>query len=365
MWNGRASLIPAKSDLNLPITTTLPIVQFCHYMKTDFKTTPPPTGSMVARRTARPWITCIVPAYNEAGGIAAFLGELCSFLSGLTERYDVIVVDDGSSDGTSLEVISASGSMPVRLLGLSRNFGKEAAISAGLDEAGGEVVVIIDADFQQPISVIGEFVRQWQQGYEMVYGLRRDRETDPPMRRCLSRAFYRILSVGASIDIPPDAGDFRLMDRRVVMALRSLPENDRFMKGLYCWVGFKKIAVPFVYGKRFAGNSRFNLIKLIDLALTGFTSFSSFPLRMWVGVGAMISLASIIYAVYQMVRTLVRGTDVPGWATLVVAVSFLGGVQILSIGMLGEYVSRIFTEVKRRPNYLVADRHGFQDTKKP
>lgn len=309
--------------------------------------------------TTMPWITCVVPAYNEAEGIADFIAALSLYLRSLTTRYDIIIVDDGSRDETGLKVIAASGGLPVRLLSLSRNFGKEAAISAGLDEARGEVVVIMDADFQHPIATIGEFVGRWQQGYDMVYGVRSDRSTDSPVRRNLSRAFYAILSRGASIEIPPDAGDFRLLDRRVVAALRQLPEGGKFMKGLYNWVGFNKIAVPFEVAERRTGTSKFNLPKLFDLAMTGLTSFSSFPLRIWVCTGSAVSAASIIYALYIILRTLVLGTDLPGWATLVVAISFLGGVQLLSIGLLGEYVARIFNEVKRRPNYLVAERHGF------
>ncbi len=326
---------------------------------------PTATQTQNVGKSTRPWITCVVPAYNEAVGIASFINELCAHLAGLTEIYDVIVVDDGSRDGTGLEVISASGGLPVRLIGLSRNFGKEAAIAAGLDEAEGEVVVIIDADFQQPISLISEFVRQWQHGYEMVYGLRNDRKTDPPIRRWLSRTFYKILSRGANIEIPPDAGDFRLMDRRVVQALRQLPERGKFMKGLYNWVGFSQVAVPFDYGERRNGDSKFRLASLFDLAMTGLTSFSSFPLRIWVALGSVISGISILYAVGILVRTVIRGTDVPGWATLAVAVTFLGGIQLLSIGILGEYVARIFNEVKQRPAYLVAERQGHGPSKPP
>jgi glycosyltransferase involved in cell wall biosynthesis len=289
-------------------------------------------------KSSRPWITCVVPAYNEAEGITEFINTLCTYLSGLTEKYDVIVVDDGSRDETALKIISASGGLPVKLLTLSRNFGKEAAISAGLDQAHGEVVVIIDADFQHPIDLIGEFISHWQQGYDMVYGVRTHRDADSPLRRNLSRMFYSLLSRGASVDIPADAGDFRLLDQRVV-----------------------EVAIPFECGARMTGKSKFNLPKLFDLAMTGLTSFSSFPLRMWVGVGFFISSAAIIYAIYILVRTVVSGTDLPGWATLVVAVTFLGGVQLLSVGLLGEYVARIFNEVKRRPGYLVAERHGFND----
>lgn len=326
------------------------------------KTAPCPRPTVPVRRpdqTGFPSITCVVPAFNEAAGIAGFLGELCTCLSKLTDRYDVIVVDDGSSDGTSLEVIATSRGKPVKLIGFSRNFGKEAAISAGLDEARGDVVVILDADFQHPLGVIAEFIRHWQQGYEMVYGVRTDRKTDPPVRRGLSRLFYQMLSRGAEVEIPPDAGDFRLLDQKVVAALRDLPERDRFMKGLYSWVGFTSVGIPFVVEERREGSSQFNFSKLLDLAITGLTSFSSFPLRLWVGVGSAVSGLSIFYAIFIIGRTVIYGTDVPGWATLTVAITFLGGVQLLSIGILGEYVARIFNEVKRRPNYVVSKTHGF------
>lgn len=320
---------------------------------------PETLGAVSPPKTSQPWITCVVPAFNEASGIADFLSALCDYLSSITGTYDVIVVDDGSKDDTGLKVIAASGGLPVKLLSLSRNFGKEAAISAGLDEAGGEVVVIIDADFQQPIELIGEFVNRWQQGYDMVYGLRNDRSTDPPLRRFLSRTFYSILSRGASVEIPPDAGDFRLMDRRVIQAMRQMPERDKFMKGLYNWVGFSKTSVPFNYGHRSHGKSKFNFPRLFELAITGLTSFSSFPLRVWLAIGFGISTISLLYALWIVAVTLLNGPDVPGWATLVVAILFLGGMQLMSIGILGEYVARIFTEVKGRPNYIVAERHGF------
>lgn len=311
------------------------------------------------RSTVKPWITCVVPAYNESEGITLFLNSLCAHLSGLTDHYDVIVVDDGSKDNTGLEVIAASGGLPIQLIGLSRNFGKEAAISAGLEAAEGEVVVILDADFQHPFPVIDEFINHWQQGYEMVYAIRTDRKTDPPVRRQFNRLFYQALSRGASVDIPSNAGDFRLLDRKVVKALRDLPERNRFMKGLYSWVGFRSIGIPFTVEERRAGSSSFNFMKLFDLAMTGLTSFSSFPLRLWVGVGSVISGLAIIYAIYIVAHTLIYGNPVAGWSTLAVAVTFLGGVQLLSIGILGEYVARIFNEVKHRPNYLVSEKHGF------
>ena len=319
----------------------------------------PPTDSpaIAPRSTARPWITCVVPAYNEAESIAEFLCGLCAHLAGLSERFEVLVVDDGSIDATSQQVIAQPG--PIRLLTLSRNFGKEAAISAGLEEADGEVVVIIDADFQHPFPVIDEFIEHWQQGYDMVYAVRRERNTDSKLRRQLSRMFYQIMSRMSSVRIPEDAGDFRLLDRKVVHALRRVPESNRFMKGLYSWVGFRSIGISFTIEERRSSSSKFNFLKLLDLATTGLTSFSNLPLRLWVGVGSLISLLSIFYAIYILMETLIFGNPLAGWATLVVAVTFLGGVQLLPIGILGEYLARIFNEVKRRPNYIIAAKHGF------
>ncbi|MEI7956026.1 MAG: glycosyltransferase family 2 protein [Verrucomicrobiota bacterium] len=320
-------------------------------------TQPADSPAIVPRSTSRPWITCVVPAYNEAESIADFLCGLCAHLAGVSERFEVLVVDDGSSDSTGQHVIAQPG--PIRLLTLSRNFGKEAAISAGLEEADGEVVVIIDADFQHPFPVIDEFIEHWQQGYDMVYAVRRERNTDSQLRRQLSHMFYQIMSRMSSVRIPEDAGDFRLLDRKVVHALRRLPESNRFMKGLYSWVGFRSIGISFTIEERRSSSSKFNFLKLLDLATTGLTSFSNLPLRLWVGVGSLISLMSIFYAIYILVETLIFGNPLAGWATLVVAVTFLGGVQLLSIGILGEYLARIFNEVKRRPNYLIAAKHGF------
>ncbi|MEI6605452.1 MAG: glycosyltransferase family 2 protein [Verrucomicrobiota bacterium] len=317
----------------------------------------PPTAAPTPRATTRPWITCVVPAYNEAESIAEFLSGLCQHLAGLSERFEVLVIDDGSSDATSQQVMAQPG--PIRLLTLSRNFGKEAAISAGLEEADGEVIVIIDADFQHPFPVIDEFIQHWQQGYDMVYAVRRERNTDGRLRRQFSHLFYQVMSRMSSIRIPEDAGDFRLLDRQVVHAMRRLPESNRFMKGLYSWVGFRSIGIAFTIEERRSSSSKFNFLKLLDLATTGLTSFSNLPLRLWVGVGSLISILSIFYAIYILVETLIFGNPLAGWATLVVAVTFLGGVQLLSIGILGEYLARIFNEVKRRPNYLVASKHGF------
>ncbi len=311
------------------------------------------TPAAAATTTVRPSITCIVPAFNEAEGITGFINGLCAHLAALTEHYDVIVVDDGSRDGTGFEVIGASGGLPVRLLSLSRNFGKEAAISAGLDASTGEVVVIIDADFQQPFHVIDEFIRQWQQGYDMVYGLRTSRSTDPPVRRFLSRVFYRLLSRCSSVEIPPDAGDFRLMDRAVVDALLRLPERNRFMKGLYAWVGFDAVAVPYTPAPRLYGHSHFNPLRLIGLSLDGLTAFTTWPLRAVSAAGSVLALLAFVYGAYLMLSYILYGHLVSGWTTIVVSLMLFAGIQLISLGVVGEYVGRIFEEVKARPLYVV------------
>lgn len=326
-----------------------------------------PVNKPCAKRTAmlRPSISCVIPAYHEEEGIAEFLTQLCEHISALTDQYEVIVIDDGSKDSTALEVIAASGGLPVKLISLSRNFGKESAISAGLDHVSGDVTIVMDSDFQHPFHVIPEFLRWWQQGYDMVYGIRRDRATDPAWRRFLSRSFYRILSRGASIDIPADAGDFRLFDRRVVLALQQLPERSRFMKGLYNWVGFHSVGIPFDVEARRMGKSHFHFSRLFELAMTGLTSFSVFPLRLLMAGGLFLSGCSILYGLFIIFRTLLQGNNVPGWATLAVATTLLGGVQLLSLGIVGEYVARIFNEVKKRPNYLIAEKHGFASKDNP
>lgn len=314
---------------------------------------------------AAPYISCVVPAYNEARNIEALLDALHLELGKTGSRFEIIVIDDGSTDATAELVIGRSADQTVRLVQLSRNFGKENALTAGIDHASGNVVILLDADLQHPVSVIPEMLKRWREGYDMVYAVQIRRDQMSVMRRLGTRFFYSLLSRLSHIDIPEDAGDFRLLDRKVVEALRSLPERGRFMKGLYSWVGFKKIGVPFSTELRAAGKSKFNLRKLGELALTGITSFSEWPLRIWSMIGAGISLLAFLYASWIVIETLAFGIDVPGWATLSVAVMFFGGVQLLSIGILGEYVGRIFNEVKRRPPYLITRRHGFSENQSP
>ena len=305
-------------------------------------------------------LTCVIPAFNESHNLTTLLPELIEVLASLSPRAEIIIVDDGSTDDTVAVCSRYVGQeIAVRLLCLSRNFGKEIALTAGLDHARGDAVVLLDADGQHPLSILAEFVRLWRSGYDMVYGVRSDRAQEPLWKVYFTRVFYQMVSPRGGVRIIPDAGDFRLLDRLVVTALRALPERTRFMKGLYAWVGFHSIGVAFQPLQRLSGKTRFSRQRLLGLAITGITAFSATPLRVWGGLGFGISLAAVIYGAYIAIRTVLFGADVPGWATLAVAVMFLGGVQLLSIGVLGEYIGRIFDEVKQRPLYVVGERIGF------
>ncbi len=312
-------------------------------------------------RNPEPLISCVVPAYNEAANIARFLPVLHEELLRHSPRVEIIVVNDGSRDNTAALAVAAAETLPVKLLDFSRNFGKEAALTAGLDHAEGDVVIMIDADFQHPVATIGDFMREWRNGYDMAYGVRTGREAETGIKRAGVRAFYWLLDRMASVDLPQDAGDFRLLDRRVVLALRQLPERGRFMKGLYSWVGFRSTPVSFTVQEREAGESSFNFKSLYRLAVTGLVSFSDLPLRMWSVIGLVISGISFIYALWVVGKTMLYGPDTNGWPTIVVALMFFGGVQLISVGVLGEYIARIFTEVKQRPTYLLRTKYGFDN----
>ncbi|WPJ97704.1 glycosyltransferase family 2 protein [Coraliomargarita algicola] len=320
-------------------------------------------SSFLARQFLRecPQVSCVVPAYNEAGNIVATITAIAEEMIQLRRDFEIIIVDDGSSDSTVAEARTTIGRFPVRVICLSRNFGKENAMTAGMRAARGDACIMIDADLQEPVSYLKEFLEHWDAGIEMVYGVRAHREDESYFKRKGANAFYWLLRKSTSVSIPADARDFRLMDRKVVEAILSLPERNRFMKGLYSWVGFKSQAVPIVIDQRQSGTSKFNFKRLFDLALTGLTSFSDWPLRVWTGVGVVISMLSICYALMIAGRTLFFGSDVPGWATLSVAVCFLGGVQILSIGVLGEYVGRVFAEVKARPGHIVSQEFSYTE----
>jgi len=307
------------------------------------------------------FISCIVPVYNEEANAKQFLTTLAEQLKNLTQRFEIIVVDDGSRDNTLATVMQLPKEFNIRIIAFSRNFGKEIALTAGLEHCSGDVAILMDADFQHPIEVVPIFLKHWAEGFDMVYGVRRNRDTESRLRRGLARLFYKLMTLITQIEMPEHAGDFRLLDRKIVDALNAIPERTRFMKGLYAWVGFTKTAIPFDVSERRGGKSAWNFMRLADLALTGITSFSNIPLRVWGFLGAVISLIALIYAVYIVTVTLLYGTDLPGFPSIIVAVMFFGGVQLLSIGILGEYIARIFTEVKQRPTYIIAMKHGFEE----
>jgi len=320
-----------------------------------------PKQRLLALHNKNLFISCVVPVFNEQDVIESFITQLQTALGALTSRYEIIVVDDGSRDQTIAKVQPFTKNGHVKLLGLSRNFGKEVALTAGLEHAAGDVAVLLDADFQHPLEMLPTFLTHWANGYDMVYGVRTSRESESAIKRHFANFFYWLMQKITKIDMPNNAGDFRLMDRKVIVALKQFPERTRFMKGLYAWVGFNKIGVPFEVKERAAGKSSWRFSKLTELAITGITSFSDIPLRVWGLIGFFVSLIALIYAIYIVTVTLLFGADLPGFPTLVVAIMFLGGIQLLSIGILGEYIARIFTEVKQRPKYLLQIKEGFDE----
>ncbi len=307
----------------------------------------------------RPEIAVVAPVFNEVGNIEPLLARLIPALDRCTGSFQIVFIDDGSSDAT-LDTIRRAHERDARVTGISfsRNFGKEIAIAAGLDHAEADAVVIMDSDLQHPPEVIEAFVDKWREGFKNVYGQRVDRDTDSVLRRALAKRFYSLFAMFGETPLPPGAGDFRLLDHVAVEALRAMPERARFSKGLYAWIGFRSVGVPFQVAERASGDSKFSLRKLTRFALDGLMSFSTLPLKVWSYVGTLISAFSLVMAAFFLIETLLFGADVPGFASLIVSVMFLGGVQLLSLGVLGEYVGRIFAEVKRRPLYLVAERVG-------
>ncbi|WP_235988075.1 glycosyltransferase family 2 protein [Roseibium aggregatum] len=310
----------------------------------------------VEARPDTPLISIVVPVFNEEDVIDHFLTDTRAVLDPLGLPYEYVFIDDGSRDNTAnLLSEKLNAGLSGRLVGLSRNFGKEAALSAGLEHATGDVIVIIDVDLQDPPDLIPRMLDGWRAGYDVVYGLRIDRSSDTLMKRGSADLFYRLFNRLANIDMPANAGDFRLIDRVVVDALLKLPERNRFMKGLFAWVGYPSMALPYERPPRRAGEGKWNYWKLWNFAIDGLTGFTTMPLRVWLYGGALVATLSFAYALYLVIRVLVEGIDVPGYASLMVGLLFFSGVQLLSIGMIGEYVARLFNEAKQRPVYLVQD----------
>jgi polyisoprenyl-phosphate glycosyltransferase len=312
-----------------------------------------------------PELTVVVPVFNEAKNVPALIGRLLPSLDRCVESFEIVFVDDGSQDDT-LAVVRQEREKDPRIdaLSFSRNFGKEVAIAAGLDHARGRAVVIMDADLQHPPEFIEQFVAKWREGYENVFGARVDRSADSAVRRVLTMRFYRLFERFAETSLPSGAGDFRLLDRKAVDALLRMRERARFNKGLYAWIGFKSIGIPFPVADRASGTSKFTYLKLARFALDGLTSFSTMPLQVWTYIGVITSFGALATAAYFVIRTLVSGVDVPGYASLIVSVSFFAGIQLLSLGVIGEYIGRIFAEVKGRPLYILAA-HLSHDEREP
>jgi polyisoprenyl-phosphate glycosyltransferase len=309
-------------------------------------------------------LSIVVAMHDEAEAIDFFFAEVDKVAASLDIAIEYVCVDDGSRDATVDKLRARQERDPrIRVIALARNFGKEAAMTAGLRYAKGDAAVLIDADLQDPPELIADFVAKWREGYDVVYGVRASRATDTWLKRATARLFYNLFNSITDVPIVHDAGDFRLLDRKVIDALLSLPERNRFMKGLYSWVGFRQTGVPFARRKRVAGTTSWNYAKLLNFAVDAFTGFSIVPLRIGSFVGIAVSLIGFGYALYLFARTLIYGVDVPGYASIMVAILFLGGIQLLCLGMIGEYMGRLYIEAKARPIYLVA--HVYENLSSP
>lgn len=321
-----------------------------------------------------PYLSIIMPAYNDAEALRAFLPKVFAFTAALAvptngislnhsnnipfAKCEIIIVDDGSSDNL-VDVVTAlmptrSANTELQLIKLSRNFGKEPALSAGLRQAQGDIVAMIDADGQHPLEVLAQMLNMIEQSdIDMVAGIQANRPHESRLAKTLKRSFYHFIQDSQRYEIRPNAGDFRVMNRKVVQALRSLPERQRFMKGLYAWVGFNTVYLPFTADNRDTGESKFNFGSLFELALVGITSFSQRPLRLISRMGFIVSALAFLYGLYIVIDTLLFGSDIAGWATVAAGIMFSTGIQLVCIGVIGEYVGRLYEEVKQRPLYLI------------
>lgn len=305
------------------------------------------------RSIASHMISCVVPAYNERENLRVLLPMLQSELSALSPSWEVVIVDDGSRDDTAGLMQQWTERPGFRYIQLTRNFGKEAALTAGLEAAQGDVVILMDADLQHSPELLAAMVRRWEAGVDMVYAVREGRHDESWKKRLGTRLFYIMLHSGNRFKVPPNAGDFRLMDRSVVDALLKLPERNRFMKGLYAWVGFRTEPILYMPQNRMSGESSFNVGNLWRLASTGLTSFTTWPLRAVSIVGFLVSICSFVYGMFIVLEYMFFGHPIAGWPTIVTILLFFSGINLLSLGVVGEYIARIYDEVKGRPLFLV------------
>jgi polyisoprenyl-phosphate glycosyltransferase len=311
-----------------------------------------------------PVLSIVAPAFNEERNIAAFLAALVPVMEGIGETFEIVFVDDGSRDNTrGLLAAAASQDKRIKVVCLARNFGKDIALSAGLAHATGKAVIPIDCDLQHPVEVIPEFVAKWREGNDMVLGVRSKRDEEGFLRRTMSRAYYRVLRSMTSVEIPANAGDFRLLDRKIVDVINEMPERHRFMKGIFAWPGFKVASIEFQAKPR--TGSSWSLFKLWRFALDGLFSFSTAPLKMWTYVGVLCALASFVYLAITLIQKIVYGIDVPGYASLLILLLFFNGLSLISNGIQGEYIARIFEEVKGRPLYVVGQKINLDEQAVP
>ena len=304
-------------------------------------------------------LSVVVPMYNEGESLGVFFARIRAILKEITEDFEILCVNDGSTDDTLERLRDFAQADPrIKVLSLTRNFGKEAALTAGLDYASGDAVIPMDADLQDPPELIPRMVEKWREGFDMVIAVRQERSSDGLMKRTSASGFYWLASRLSDTPIPANAGDFRLLDRRVVLALRKLPERTRFMKGLFGWLGFKQAKVYYARPERAAGRTKWRFWGLWNLALDGLFSFSTLPLRMWTYLGALLALVSLSYGAYIVIRTVLFGVDIPGYASLATMILFFSGINMVGLGIIGEYLGRVFLETKGRPLYLIRESIG-------
>lgn len=350
-----ARLAPDLPTLTTPLMPSsdalLPPAGFLTQGGVDVR--PRPTGP-------NPELSLVIPFYNEGTNVEALFARLVPVLDGLGVTWEIICVNDGSRDDTLLRLLGAHTTNPaIKVVDLSRNFGKELALTAGLGYTRGAAVVPMDADLQHPPESLPEMLAKWREGYDVVVAVRQARIGQKASTRFSARMFYWLFDHMSEVKLPREVGDFRLLDRRVVDVINRMPERTRFMKGIFAWVGFRQTSIPYVQGERAGGETKWGFFKLLRLSLDGLTAFSTFPLHVWSLIGGAISGLAFLYIVLRLLRTLLYGVDVPGYESIIVTVLFLGGMQLLTLGIIGDYLGRVFNEVKGRPLYIVRSDHGF------
>lgn len=306
-------------------------------------------------------LSLAIPCYNEDAVLDLFIARIREILDPLDLSYELVFVDDGSTDGTLAKLKEfRSKDNRIKIVAFSRNFGKEPALSAALMHCSGDAIVPIDADLQEPPELIPEMIKLWKEGYEVVTAKRSRRATDSFAKRFTAESFYKVFNMISSTKLPYNTGDYRLMDRKVVEAFKGLGERNRFMKGIFAWLGFRQTSVSFEREERSAGDSKFGFKKLLGFAIRSIFAFSSQPLRLLSYMGVLFSVVAFSYAGFLFIRTVAYGIDLPGYASLMVVILFMGGIQLIALGVLGEYLGHIYDEVKQRPLYIVSESHGFE-----